>query len=332
MLAVNYEVTTGQAMWIWGDSVATHQYYRTWDGSTLSAATDLAMANEGGIVAYLTLQANPTNDDFILTVIDAQADLNTAYWSGSAWTVSAVEHDSDVDFISERCADCAWESDGSDALLVWGTATGTISWQKFTAPDTWTATLTPSYSSTKHWVQLRTNPRSVGGDAMIMGAVSNTAEDIGCIIWDGTTFTVVSEASFTAAITASAYECFDLKFANFIPSEMKSEVEFLGTSGLGAWTSLNWTIDSHFSVAGVTATAQLYNWNIGNYPTGAGDGYMTTTTGTADVTMTQAITTNPTYFEDASGNWKMKFTGVLATRAYFNWFGDLVRLNRTRSY
>jgi hypothetical protein len=133
-------------------------------------------------------------------------------------------------------------------------------------------------------------------------------------------------STFTAAIGSNSWEYFDLRFAKFVPSEMKSEVEFLGSSDLGSWASLIWTINSHFSVAGVTATAQLYNWNSGGYPTGAGDGYMTTTIGTSDMTMTQTINTNPTYFKDASGNWKMKFTGVLATKAYFNWFADVVWL------
>ena len=326
VIAVAYEQTTGEAMWIWGDSVATHQNYRTWDGTTLSAVTDLTIANQGGIVAYCSLQANPTNDDLIYSAVDAAYDLNTAYWDGSAWTVSAIEHDADVDFISERCFDCAWQSDGAAALLVWGTTAGSISWQKFTPPDTWTAEATAVYVSTKHWVQLRTNSRNVAGNIMIMGAIESTASDIGCITWDGTTFTVVGTSTFTASVGSLAYECFDLRWQRQMPSEMTFSVEFLGSSDLGSWTSLIWTINSHFSVAGVTATAQLHNWNSGSYPTGAGDGYMTTAIGISDVTMTQTINTNPTYFKDASGNWKMKFTGVLATKAYFNWFADVVWL------
>jgi hypothetical protein len=160
---------------------------------------------------------------------------------------------------------------------------------------------------------------------MVLGAVASSNQEIGCIKFDGTTFTVVSERAFTAAISNLAWECFDLTFAKFVPSEMKSEVEFLGTSDLGVWTSLIWRIDSHFSVAGVTATAQLYNYNTGSYPTSS-DGFMTTTIGTSDITMTQTINTNPTYFKDGSGNWRGKITGVLATKAYFNWVADLVWL------
>jgi hypothetical protein len=37
--------------------------------------------------------------------------------------------------------------------------------------------------------------------------------------------------------------------------------------------------------------------------------------GTTDVTKTQTITTNSTYFRDASGNWKLKIRGVKATNA-----------------
>ncbi|MEM3759906.1 MAG: hypothetical protein QXZ02_02190 [Candidatus Bathyarchaeia archaeon] len=101
------------------------------------------------------------------------------------------------------------------------------------------------------------------------------------------------------------------------------EVEFIGTSNTENWTQLLWTIDSCFTTTGVTATFQLYNYNSGQYPT-SGDGYMTDTIGTIDITKTQTITTNLTYFRDASGNWKLKVKGVKATNTPFDLKVDFV--------
>jgi len=41
--------------------------------------------------------------------------------------------------------------------------------------------------------------------------------------------------------------------------------------------------------------------------------------------MNQIISTNPTQFKDASGNWKMRITGVKTTAAQFDWNGDLLQ-------
>jgi hypothetical protein len=119
----------------------------------------------------------------------------------------------------------------------------------------------------------------------------------------------------------------------FLPSEYTAEVEFLGVSNTKSWTQLVWTIDSSFDTSGVNATFQLYNYAAGPagaYPTG-GDGYITVTLGTANVTETQAITINPTQFRDASGNWKMKIKGVKPTSTQFLMNVDWIELQTTYS-
>jgi hypothetical protein len=108
------------------------------------------------------------------------------------------------------------------------------------------------------------------------------------------------------------------------PTEYSSEVEFTGTSNTQAWSRLIWTIDSSFTTSGVTATCQLYNYQSGSYPT-SGDGYNSTTIGTTDATVSQSITTNPTYFRDGSGNWKLKLLGKKATNSVFDCRVDLVQ-------
>jgi len=106
-------------------------------------------------------------------------------------------------------------------------------------------------------------------------------------------------------------------------SEYTMEVEFTGSSNTYDWTQIVWTVDSSFTTSSVTITLQLYNYDAGQYPD-SGDGYMTDTIGTTDVTKTQTITTNPTNFQDGSGNWKIKVKGVKSTTSQFDFNADWV--------
>jgi flagellin-like protein len=114
-------------------------------------------------------------------------------------------------------------------------------------------------------------------------------------------------------------------------SEYTCEVEFTGSSNSDPWTQLGWTVDSAWTTASVPTTLQLYNYNAGTYPT-SGDGYIAYTssaTPNTDELKTSAITTNPTYFRDATGNWKLKITGVKTTTTQFDCKVDLVEYKAT---
>jgi hypothetical protein len=108
------------------------------------------------------------------------------------------------------------------------------------------------------------------------------------------------------------------------------QVEFTGTLEARNLTRLIWAVDCSFTTDLVNATFQLYDYQAGEYSTG-GDGYMTATIGTSDVTLNQTITTNPTRFIDANGNWKMKITGTKATATPFILKVDWIELEATLS-
>jgi hypothetical protein len=108
------------------------------------------------------------------------------------------------------------------------------------------------------------------------------------------------------------------------------EVEFAGTSNTQDWTQLEWTTDLSFTTPSVTTTLQLYNYDAGQYPT-SGDGYMTDTIGQTDTTKSQTITTTPTNFRDANGNWKIKITGTKTTDTQFELKMDWAEFKATTS-
>jgi hypothetical protein len=111
-----------------------------------------------------------------------------------------------------------------------------------------------------------------------------------------------------------------------LPSRYTAEVEFTGTSNPDVWDNLTWTVDSRWTTDSVNVTLQLYNYNLGRYANLGEDGCISYTSGPANIdqTQTQIITINPTYFRDASDNWKVKVSGVKTTSTRFNFRGDWI--------
>ena len=180
--------------------------------------------------------------------------------------------------------------------------------------------------------------------------LTTTAQTVsGTCSWPA--YTVVNETDYlemdyyldvtTANPDATAYLRIDdntLPTANqtrttgiMLPSEYTMEVEFTGSSNTDYWSQLVWTVDSAWTTGSVSVTLQLYDYVLGNYPT-SGDGYIMYTssaTSNTDETKTQTITTNPTNFRDAVGNWKMKIKGLKSTTSQFGFKADLIKYEVT---
>jgi Tfp pilus assembly protein PilV len=160
---VEYEQTSGEAMFMWGDSVATDQYYRTWNGTTLSAATLLDIPAEGGVAEWVQLAARPNSNEIMVGVQDAGSDLNTRKWSGTAWdTVTQhPEHAATVENITSRTFDVVWETHSSNpgkAWILWGNGS-TVS-SRLWSGSAWGTTTTLSGSDDTSFIRLRADPVS----------------------------------------------------------------------------------------------------------------------------------------------------------------------------
>jgi hypothetical protein len=108
------------------------------------------------------------------------------------------------------------------------------------------------------------------------------------------------------------------------------EVEFAGSSNTQSWMQLEWSVDSSCSTPDVLTTFQLYNYQIGSYPT-SDDGFMQDTIGLADVAKNQTIATNPTFFRDLNGNWKIRVKGIKAADVQFEFKVDWIEFKVTTS-
>jgi hypothetical protein len=291
----------------------------------------------GDDLCFIQLKPDPAGNsthDYIMYVgVNDLTDLNAWAWNMAEQTPRRYnivnEVDDSIDTYSQRCLDFAWEPTGNKGLIVWGTTSGYINYNTYSISAGWGASWTKRVTMAggiHPWIQLRTNPIAINGDVKILGAVlTATVFDIGTTKWDGTTLTVIGTNTISSNTGVITYECFELEFMKYgPPTEFTCEVEFTGTSNTESWSQLVWTIDSAFTTDSVTVTFQLYNYHLGQYPT-SGDGYMTDTIGTTDITKTQTITTNPTYFRDTNGNWKIKIKCTKATSIQFTWKVDLVK-------
>lgn len=180
---VEYEQTSGRAMFMWGDSVATDQYYRIWNGTTLTAATLLDISTEGGIPEWVQLAARPNSNEIMVGVQDAGLDLNTRKWSGSAWDTGTQhpEHAATMENINSRNFDVAWETHSSnpgEAWLIWGNGS-TVTTRRWTS-TAWDTTSILVGSDDTSFIRLRADTAS---GALFAGIYQNataatTARDI----------------------------------------------------------------------------------------------------------------------------------------------------------
>lgn len=141
---VAYEQTSWDIMFLWWDSVSTDQYYRTYSGTTLSAATLLDNPQAAGIANWITLASNPTSwsNQIMFWVLDAGSDLNTFLWNGTAWSAVHTEHTAWAETQASHTFDIAFETHSSnpnDAWIVFGNAT-TLSRRLWNGTAWWTAT------------------------------------------------------------------------------------------------------------------------------------------------------------------------------------------------
>lgn len=160
---VAYEQTTGRPVFIWGDSVATDQYYRIWNGATLTAATLLDIPASGGVCEWAKLAPRPSSNEIMYGCQDAGADLNTRKWSGSAWDGAAQhpEHSATTENITSMNYDLVWETHSTnpgEAWLMWGNS-ATVSKKQWSGAA-WGAASVLTASDDSSFIKLKADPVS----------------------------------------------------------------------------------------------------------------------------------------------------------------------------
>ena len=242
-VAIAWETNSGDLLAVAAllSDIVSKEYTTSWG----SAVTFTFVENN---LQRLTLKPNPVGDDMVIGMGEDGDQLETAYWTGSAWANNVVQ-DADPD-TGGRAFDFAWEASGSNGLLVWGDNAGQISYKTFTAPNTWGSQTNVAMGANAHpWVQLRTNPFAPTGATKILGAVmETTALDLGAIRWDGTTFTVIGASTLTADVGTVSWESFELEYDSVSRNQVLVRHDWSGVpTGADAY---DLCVEAHITNAG----------------------------------------------------------------------------------
>ncbi|MCI0559768.1 MAG: hypothetical protein MN733_14860, partial [Nitrososphaera sp.] len=232
-IGVAFEASSGDMIIVAGEGTSV-RYNEFSGGSWGSSATFATWAI--GTINWVTLKADPvsTSDAVFVAATGSSSDMDSAYWSGSAWTNHA-EHDAAIDSHAARVVDFAWDNTGSQGILLWGTKGGQLDFKRFSGTNTFSAQSSFAETSTHPWVQLADIANPTGGDTVsALGGTLDATFDIGGIRWDGAASNPVStgDGGITADTTVTTYENFKVAWqsSSAAPSWVKTSGEGLGLS------------------------------------------------------------------------------------------------------
>lgn len=177
---VAYEQNSGRALFIWGDATATDQYYRIWNGTSLTSPTLLDIP-AAGLTNWVKLVARPDSDEIIYGVQGGTPDLNTRKWSSSAWDSATQhpEHDTGTENATSMNFDIVWETHSSNpgkAWILWGDS-ARVSKRQWSG-SAWGSTTTFNGSDDTSFIRLKADPNSGAIFAGIYEASASTTDDI----------------------------------------------------------------------------------------------------------------------------------------------------------
>ncbi|MCX8200145.1 MAG: S8 family serine peptidase, partial [Candidatus Micrarchaeota archaeon] len=287
---------------------------RYWSGGAWSAITTFDVdAGDNNDVRWSSLKADPASDDLQGVFIDSGADLHTAYWSGTAWTVTSNIDDA-VDTAVARCADFAWSPAGGTGYLAWDTdLAGTTISYRTCAPQCTSATSTASaYAGTGAWITMYTNTRAAD-TARVLSARLNSNFDIGSFTVNSTTptFRNYGDAAITADTTVTTYEAYAISFKidrtppsiTFVSPTPANNSNIFPRN----WAFINVTVTDNVNVSFV-----ILEWNgITNYTMskGPGNSWYRNVTGISPGTYTYRV-----YAADFSENMNVSVRRTLHRR------------------
>jgi len=172
---------SGEALFIWGDATSTDQYYRTWNGTSLTGPTLLDIPASGGVANWVELVSRPDSDELMYGVQDAGSDTNTRKWSGSAWDSATQhpEHDGAGENVTSMNFDIVWETHSSNpgkAWILWGGGAN-ISKKQWSG-TAWGSVSTLTGSDDTSYIRLKADPSSGAIFAGIYEAATSAKDDI----------------------------------------------------------------------------------------------------------------------------------------------------------
>lgn len=206
---VAYETASGDAMVVYSRNTASTNElaYLTKVGSLNCGSGNWVSANldpvrTTGIVQWVKLAEDKRSGQNILALAwaDANADLSTMLWSGTAWSnepTAVTEASLEIIAVAQDVEDfdLEFESTSGNLMLIWANSVGNngangVRYRRCTggtATCTWGAVTTPpTFADDATNLDLAADPSS---NAMVFASVGNAGSDLQVGYWSGTAWT-----------------------------------------------------------------------------------------------------------------------------------------------
>ncbi|MEE8170181.1 MAG: hypothetical protein V3T70_06505 [Phycisphaerae bacterium] len=208
VISVAYEQQSGDGLIVYYDNAETNLGYRTYNGTTLSAESDLATVDNAAC-EYLALYARPESDDVILLAALANDKLTASVWNGAAWSAWTTL-ETQIAATTTECFALAFESQSQDALVVYSVTGSAQPRNRTWNGATWTgeSSMASTGGSEHAFLRLAAKP---SGDEIILGAL-DVGDAVYINVWNGSAW-----GAYVTAVTdagASDTRTFDVGYQN----------------------------------------------------------------------------------------------------------------------
>lgn len=195
---IDYERNNDRAVIVYSTSVNAQFSYRIWNGSTLSAATNITTATTPampvgfGTLRWIETAANPLAGSNELALImtnssgSGSAHVYGMRWTGSSWNNmgDAADWDTTARDTATKIIDVAYEQSSGNILFVWADNSNDTQFYRSYAANTLAPTGTlgiPNQGGNPIWLKLAPDPAS----DYIMYAASDSGGDLNTRVWRG---------------------------------------------------------------------------------------------------------------------------------------------------
>lgn len=177
---VAYESLSGKMLIaFWNDSTS-RLVYRTYDGTTLSAATSLEMPDSAA-GKWVRLVSRPGANEITALVLNGSKHLFATTWNGTSFGSVATIH-TNLNTSGEQCFDAAYESLSGKLVVAYAISSSIFPRYRIYDGSAWTSEANlPAIGGVGRWLRLEPDPAS---NQMLFGAIENN-NDLNVNVWNG---------------------------------------------------------------------------------------------------------------------------------------------------
>jgi len=185
-------------MWGWGDDSVRQVRYRTYNPRTNSfgsTQTDVPFANLANNNPYwVETKQHPFKTEVAVAWLTARQDAYAAIWNGTDWG-NLIQLTTNTG-TSYKAIDLAYEQNSGDLLVFYGDNTNIPKYRIWNGTGWSAQNSANNIGSTPRFIRAEAKPNINSNEIMLV--TSDAASDINTQVWDGTSFSGVTELTATS--------------------------------------------------------------------------------------------------------------------------------------